>query len=217
MAQPTQVCLHSAVQELTSELPLAIDSPALYQNWMHECPLCDEMQKYGLSLCPNHQPRSEVYYHVSHSFSSGGFRQLYMHPSVTFNVSLSLPLSLSLPGVQYRGTLRWWVSQMELKCLVPQLSSMQIALSTDYITENSQQSVLFDAFFPFIFCHDVIVGGAAASLINVSNSHLLIFLSLCLYFAAGLPPLLHGLLQYLQYSHTVLYTVFLFSLAVPVT
>lgn len=98
---------------------------------------------------------------------------------------------------------------MELKCLVPQLSPMQIALSTDSITENSQQAVLFDAFFLFIFCHDVIICGTAASLVNVSDSQLLISLPVCL--ASGLPPLLHGLLQYLQYPHTVSVFVLLSS------
>lgn len=33
-------------------------------------------------------------------------------------------------SLRHRGSRRWWVSQIELKCLVPQLSSMQIASST---------------------------------------------------------------------------------------
>lgn len=121
--------------------------------------------------------------------------------SLWISPSPSPCVSLSLPGFRRRGARRWWVSQMELKCLVPQLSPMQIALSTDSIAENSQQSVLFDAFFLFIFCHDVIICGTAAPLVNVSDSRLLI--SLSLYFAAGLPSLLRGLLQYLQHSDTV--------------
>lgn len=121
------------------------------------------------------------------------------------SLSPSLRLPVSLPGFRHRGPRRWWVSQMELKCLVPQLSPMQIALSTESITANSQQSVLFDAFFLF-FYHDVMICGPAASLVNVSDmsSHVSLLL-----FAAGLPTLLHGLLQYLQYSHTVRFSVLL--------
>ena len=156
--------------------------------------------------------RSEVYYHVSHSVALQRGLQAALHAPLCHSECLSLAPSVSpaLLGFQHRGTRRWWVPQMELKCLVPQLSAMQIALSTDSISENSQQSVLFDAFFLFISCHDVIIcGTAAASLVNVSDSHLLISLflslssSLCLYLAEGLPPLLHGLLQHLQRSHTV--------------
>lgn len=158
------------------------------------------------------RPRSEVYYHVSHSVALQRGLQAALHAPLCHSECLSLAPSVSppLPGFQHRGTRRRWVPQMELKCLVPQLSAMQIALSSDSISENSQQSVLFDAFFLFISCHDVIIcGTAAASLVNVSDSHLLISLSLslssslCLYLAEGLPPLLHGLLQHLQRSHTV--------------
>ena len=130
--------------------------------------------------------RSEVYYHVSHSVrlqrgapGSSTCSPLSLWMSLPRSLAPSLPPSL--PGFQHRGTRRWWVPQMELKCLVPQLSPMQIALSTDSISENSQQSVLFDAFFLLISCHDVIIcGTAAASLVNVSDSHLLISLSLSL-------------------------------------
>lgn len=154
----------------------------------------------------DHQLRSEVYYHVSHSFSSGALRQLYMPPSVILNVCLSLPPSVSpsLPGFRHRGPRRWWVSLMELKCLVPQLSPMQIALSTKSITGNSQQSVLFDALFLFLFFITVSLSVALLLLsLMFQTCHLLIFLSCLLLLAAGLPTLLHGLLQHLQYSHTV--------------
>lgn len=73
---------------------------------------------------------------------------------------------------------------------------MQIALSTDSNIENSQQSVLFDAFLLFIFCHDVIICGTAASLVNVSASHLLIFFALSI------------LLQVYRHSYMASYSIY---------
>lgn len=163
------------------------------------------------------QPRSEVYYHVSHSFSSGALRQLYMPPSVILNVFPSLPPSLrlpvSLPGLRHRGPRRWWVSQMELKCLVPQLSPMQIALSTESITANSQQSVLFDAFF-FLF---LIMMSWSVALLLLSlmfqTRHFLICLS-CLFFVFLPQVYRHSYMA--SYSIYNIHTryVFLFSSAV---
>lgn len=55
--------------------------------------------KIWAASVPDHQPRSEVYYHVKHSFSRGGgwvvVQTVYMHPSVILNASPSL-LSVSV-------------------------------------------------------------------------------------------------------------------------
>lgn len=104
------------------------------------------MQQYSLFLCliTCHSQSSII--------MSGTASPRAVSDSFTCTLlSLWMPrsLSLSLLCFQCRGTRQWWVSQMELKCLVPQLSPMQIALSTDSITENSLQSVLFDASFSF--------------------------------------------------------------------
>lgn len=200
------VCFHYSRFELHVRVaPCNHFFPALSQRWIHKCHLRDEMQNCGLFLCAitRHGQRSVI---MSGRLSLEGGVQTDVHvpPSVTLTASLPRSASASsLAGSLCGGTRRWWVPQMELKCLVLQLSPMQIALSTDCIIESSQPSVLFDAFLLFIFCHDVLICGTAASPVNVSDSNPLISLALCRYFAPGLPPLLHGLLQHLQYSHTV--------------
>lgn len=88
-----------------------------------------------------------------------------------------------------------------------------------FLSQNRQQSVLFDAFFFSIFVffssllllvplpyRNVIICSPAAPLGNASDvpsfhlppSPCALFVS-----PAGLPPLLHGLLQHLQHPHAV--------------
>lgn len=86
-----------------------------------------------------------------------------------------------------------------------------------FLRQNRQQSVLFDAFFFFVFFsfllllvplpyRNVIICSPAAPLCNASDvpsfhpppSPCALFAS-----PAGLPPLLHGLLQHLQHPHAV--------------
>ncbi len=146
---------------------------------------------------PDHQPQSEVYYHVRHSSSTGGADSFTCTPlSLKLSLAFFLPPSVSpsLPGFRHRGTLWWWVSQMELKCLVPQLSPMQIALSTDSIAENSQQSVLFDAFSFFVVMS---LSVAWLPLLLMFQTVIFSSLSLCLY-----------LLQVYQYSYLASYSIY---------
>lgn len=113
---------------------------------------------------------------------------------------------------------RWWLSQMELNRLVPQLSAMQIALSAESFCAKTGSNLFclmpsfFDfCFFPFFFfscrCLIVMSLSAAPLLLSVMPQTCRLFtcLPLLVLFVspAGLPPLLHGLLQHLQHPHAV--------------
>lgn len=126
----------------------------------------------------------------------GGVRQLYMHPSVTVNVSPSSSASRLSRALASQALGWWWVSQMELKCLVPQLSAMQIALSPDSITEKRQQWVFLDASFLFI---SVSLSKESPLLMLMSQPVISeSFLFVCFYF----------LLQVYRHSYMASYTIY---------
>lgn len=157
------------------------------------------MQKYGLCLCPI---TVRGHYIVNHSFA-----QRWGGSSTCTLLSLECPSrspSLSLPGFQLRHNAMMGFSDgIEISshsCHPCKLHCLRI-LS---LTKTSSQ-LLSDA-FSFLFLlrchHGVIIRDTAASLVNLFRQSSF-NPSLCLHFSEGLPPLLHGLLQYLQYSHTV--------------
>lgn len=153
------------------------------------------MQQYSLFLCPI----------TCHSQSSiimllQGRFQAALHVPLCHSECLSLSLYVSPVLSVQRHTAMMGFSDGIKMSSPTAVTHANCIVSRFYHWE--QPAVCFVWCLHFILCHDVIICGTAASLVNVLDSRLLIFLTHCLY-CAGLPTFLHGLVQHLQYSYTV--------------
>lgn len=188
--------------------PLVIDSSALYQSWIRQFHSHDEMQKYGLFLCPItiHGQRSII---TSATAPPAGLWDSFTCTPLSFWVSLSLPPSPRLsPGLSAERHSAMMGFSDGIKMSRP--TAVTHANCIVYRVYRCETVSNLFCLTPFFVYGDVIIWGPAASLVNVSDmsSFNLPLLSFS-FLAAGLPSLLHGLLQYLQYPHAVSVAVLL--------